>query len=311
MFGQTLSPRLVEKLDLITGALARPVRPAHRRHHRRDHQERRLPERRPGLDLRRQPRDLRAEFRIWRFVRTDRTSSSQATSGVASSVSRASTAAPPPMHDRTDQATLFTYFDRNLLGRTTASRSWAATRTSASRSPTPSGLQPDGDLQPRRRQTTFASEQLQRTPAGGDRLRPGEPAARLRSDHPAGVALRALLVSDLHPRRRWRAAVQRTGPGGRQDGTRRLGLQFEGVYRLNLRAHLARRAWCCSRSAGSAARRPRSSRWTPLAPRAGQPDHPRTIAAASTQTTESVYLQDEWKLTPAPDPQLRRPVRRL
>ena len=49
VFGQTLSPRLVEKLDLLTGALARSIRPADRRHHRHHHQERRLQQRRRGV----------------------------------------------------------------------------------------------------------------------------------------------------------------------------------------------------------------------------------------------------------------------
>ena len=69
VFSQTLEPAA----DLIAEPdhrrAAGRVRPAHRRHHRPDHQERPAAARRIGLGLRRQPRHLRAERRLRRQLR--------------------------------------------------------------------------------------------------------------------------------------------------------------------------------------------------------------------------------------------------
>ncbi len=108
VFGQTLSPRLVDRFDLHDRRAARAIWPAHRRDHRHHHQER-VQQWRHALGLWRQPRHDRAERRIWRLLGEhqlfrDRRATSYSNLGI-----EAVDPGRSALHDKTDQLQGFAY----------------------------------------------------------------------------------------------------------------------------------------------------------------------------------------------------------
>ena len=292
VFGQTLSPRLVEKLDLITGAL--PAQYGLRT---------------AGII------DVTTKSGVFQnggqasiyggshgtyepsfeyggssggsnfFVSGDFRRSQL---GIESVDGRST-----PVHDRTDQATLFTYFDRNLSAndRVSLVGGYSNQRFQI---PNPVGLQPDGGYS-LGGDNAFASEQL------NERQREVTGFAQASLLHDSGpITLQASLFARYSSLTYTPDVVGELLFNGQAQAADKtdtaLGLQFEGVYRLNL-AHTLRAGLVLQSERGISRT---STQVFPVDTLGAQIGQPVTLndRSGKTQTTESVYLQDEWKLTP-------------
>ena len=172
VFGQTLSPAAGRQARPDHRRAAGAVRPAHRRHHRHHHQER-LPERRRGLDLRRQPRDDRAERRIRRLGRRP---TSCFVSGELHRARRSASRAPDGRrtrcHDHTDQCQAFGYRRPHPRRQRAASRFIAGyLEPDGSRSPTRRACSRDGSAISVERRHRLPERGPEREPAREHQLR--------------------------------------------------------------------------------------------------------------------------------------------
>ena len=146
---------------------------------------------------------------------------------------------PTPHHDKTDQATGFVYLDRTI-GDSDRVSVILGSSNQRFQIPDAAGLTPDLGLSVGRRELGVQSLP-QRKSARDHRIRHCESPSRRRQMERSGLGLRALLDLDLSPdERSWRSAVRRRRPNG-GEGRRLLGSAGRGILHAQCGEHAAGR----------------------------------------------------------------------
>ena len=307
VFGQTLSPRLASNIDLITGALPAQVRATHRRHHQHL-DEKRLQGRGRGFDLRRQPRRDRAGGR--------NTAAPGAQQRLLGSLSYTGTdvgiespdGRGTPIHDHSDQFQVFGYVDHIIDDHSRVSAIVGTSQQSFQIPNTP-GLQPELGLTAGTARRTFRQRETAGPPARGDELRHRQLPIFDREVHRPGLGVRpAIRHSAIRPTSSAKLLFNGIGQAARKTD---LSIGTPAGRRLcpERRPHDPRRGDRFARPDHPATRPPSCCRSTKTG--AQTTDVPLTIVdnGARSASTFSAFLQDEWKLTGCPDPELRAALR--